>query len=58
MLTHHASKQNITPFITYLYRMGAEWQMRAVKDFIIKDENLAETTAFIDWASANAPALA
>jgi hypothetical protein len=58
MLTHHATKQNITPFITYLYRIGAEWQMRAVKDFIIKDPNLAETSAFIDWASTNAPALA
>lgn len=57
-LSFYADKKTITPFITYLSRLGSEWQTRAMRDILLKHPECSETSAFIQWASANTAAMA
>jgi hypothetical protein len=57
-LTYHVDKDKMDAFHTYLTRLQPEWQTRTMRDIIVKQPSLAETPAFITWASANAQALA
>lgn len=57
-LTHFADKDCFPAFHSYLSRLPSEWQVKAMRDIILKHPNLAETPTFIQWASNNAQALA
>jgi hypothetical protein len=57
-LTHFADDTSFPAIHTYLQRLASEWQMRTMKDVIVKHPALAQTSTFITWATNNAQALA
>lgn len=57
-LTHFANDKCFPAFHTYIQRLEPEWQVRTMRDVIVKHADLAQTPTFIQWASANAQALA
>lgn len=57
-LVHHVKPSSFPSIHTYIQRLAPEWQTRTMRDIILKNPPLTETHTFIQWASANAQALA
>jgi hypothetical protein len=54
MLGVHATKKNVETLMAYIERMPTEYQIVTVRDALKRDEDIAETPAYIRWGIANA----
>jgi hypothetical protein len=52
-LAARASEQTFERIVTYANRLDPEFSVLIVRDSLKKDENLAKTRSFIEWASKN-----
>jgi len=52
-LANFANKSNFAAVLTYVQRLGTEFEVLTVVDSIKRDSSLTETTAFIKWAARN-----
>jgi hypothetical protein len=53
-LSRAANAANFTAVLTYVARLGREFEIVAATDAVRRDPTLAETAAFVHWAAANA----